>query len=61
MMDWNYVTQFRNEYLTFPGVLVIPNDPKLFQKREKSQNKSHQIFPKLKFYYVIHMQGLQEC
>ena len=33
---------------------------KISKKKKKIQKKSRQIFPKLKFYYMIHMQGLQK-
>ena len=32
-----------------------------FKNEKKVKNNSHQIFPKLKFYYVIFMHGLQKC
>ena len=37
---------------------IIKKISKNFQKKEK---KNSQIFPKVKFYYVTHIQGLQNC
>ena len=42
-------------YLSLGIIKTLQN---FFQKVEK---KSRQIYPKLKFYYVTHMQGLQKC
>ena len=56
-----HVIKLKNEYLTLSGVLVIGNHPKLFKKILKNPKKSHRIFSKLKFFWVIHMQVFQKC
>ena len=34
---------------------------KKISQKKKVKKKNHPIFPKLKFHYVIHIQGLQKC
>ena len=61
VMQKDHVKYLRMNIWPSPVYLSLGIIQNFSKNRKKVKKKSHQIFPKLKFYYITHMQGLQKC